>query len=91
MIEVGQFWKYADGGKFIYLRVLKCDEYKNCTVKVLKPSTWTSFKWIIGNETNYIGKSLMDYWSKLDFKLCLKCDKKNPCRKYELLCYGCRL
>lgn len=92
MVEVGQIYRFGTGDflGYIYARVIsKWDE--GVDFMVLKPTNWHSGCWTSGDTYyGYLIANLSSRWRLLSGTDCIKCDKKNPCRKTEVLCPGCR-
>lgn len=91
-IKEGEFWRFVDktDGENISVRVRTNGLTRNCwNVKVVAPTNWSTKKWTISNIVNDC--CVTSSWTKVESNHCLKCERKNPCRALELICYGCRL
>ena len=92
-VEIEQKYRYdgkSDGT--IYVRVNSRAKETSVNLMVLQPTEWSESTWVAGKPYfRYPDSYLIANWTLIHSLECLECEKKNPCREYEVLCYGCRV
>lgn len=93
MAEIGEIYKFDSsmGQGNIYARVIERINTATVNILCIKPTKWKNPQYWETGKIKEMRDGVLQDWVCVMATTCIKCSRKNPCHKLEVLCPGCRL
>lgn len=85
-VKIGQIYKY-DLHDDLYVRITQIGRLIKATYVKNIGKQLSNHGWSLGHTATLGSFSL---WHLYDASNCLICNKRNPCKSTQVLCFGCR-